>query len=392
MILRQVLITVVLSLSFFGHTYAQPSPSTGREIGLTLEVTFLKGRPPGYLAVGPTSTNAGGWFAMFGRIPGWQLPKDAQPINAVRLVPYLKGEAVNVDVSVLRGQYLDTESKVASYTATESEGITVNELRAFGVEPFVIKVVRASGYSDLPTTRNKTKSISITGLEPIVATLPRYKLTLNNLSEKDISALHLKVMHQGQFRLGKMPQGDLGQPVIKAKDSTSLNQSLAVVAATGSSGPSALVGQEIVVESLIFADGSYEGELHPVGNFLAFVVGRRTELKRLIHLFDETISASGTTSADRFRSQLTSLSYEADKGEVALLTKAFPTLDKAELEYSVDVTIHTVREKLLDQLTRLEKGEGETDAFSGWLVRTRQNYRQWLSNLEAINVSQGRSK
>jgi hypothetical protein len=256
MILRQFLITVVVSLSFLGHTYAQPSPSTGREIGLTLEVIFLKGSPPAYLTVGSTSAKGGAWYAMFGRIPGWKLPKDALPINAVRLVPYLKGEAVNVDVSVLRGEYLDTESKVASYTATESEAITVNELRAFGVEPFVIKVIRASGYSDLPTTRNKTTSISITGLEPIVATLPRYKLTLTNLSEKDISALDIKVMHRGQFRLGRMPQGDHGQPVIKAKDSTSLNQSLAVAAATGSSGPSALAGQEIVVESLIFSDGS----------------------------------------------------------------------------------------------------------------------------------------
>jgi hypothetical protein len=190
MILKKLIIAIAASLFFFGHSYAQPA-SPASESGLSLEVVFLKGRSPAYQAIGSRTKKSGAWYGMFGRIPGWQLPKGALPIKAVRLVPYLRGEAVSVNVSVLRGQYLDAESKVGSYKATENEAITVKELEAFGVEPFVIKVVRTTGYADLPTSQNKTTSVSVVGLEPIVARLPRYKLTLTNLSEKNISALSI---------------------------------------------------------------------------------------------------------------------------------------------------------------------------------------------------------
>ena len=164
--LRQVLITVVASLSFLGHTYAQPSPSTGREIGLTLEVIFLKGRPPAYLAVGSTSTKGGAWYAMFGRIPGWKLPKDAPPINAVRLVPYLKGEAVTL-MSQCSGGVPIKQGR--SKTANESEDAAK---RTCLLRAVVIKVIRASATLICQLRGIKRRNI-ITGLEPIVAT-PRH--------------------------------------------------------------------------------------------------------------------------------------------------------------------------------------------------------------------------
>ncbi|HEV7475323.1 MAG TPA: hypothetical protein VGN90_14815 [Pyrinomonadaceae bacterium] len=395
MSLKKLSITLALFISFVGSAYAQLSPATTSEHGLALEVVFLKGRPPTYQTIGSRSKQGGAWYGLFGRIEGWQLPKDALPINAVRLVPYLKGETVNVNVSVLRGQFLDTESKVAWYQAAENEAITVKELEAFGVEPFVIKVVRSSADSDLPATLSKPKSVAIVGLEPIAATLPRYKLTLHNLSSKNISALSIKVMNQGRTRLTSMPQGDYGEPLIKVNESAGIKAPLAVNAAATSEGfeASPAQAQQIVVASLIFADGSYEGELQPAGNFLAFVIGRRIELRRILPLLNEALSGADAASAsDKLRAQLTALSYEADASEVASLLAAFPSLEKRELESSVDVAIHGTRKGLLDQLRRVEKAEANATAFSRWLASTRQLYSKWLANLDAINVAQGRSQ
>jgi hypothetical protein len=291
---------------------------------------------------------------------------------------------------VLRGQFHDAEDRVASYKARAGEEITVTELEAFGVEPFVIKVIRTFTSSDVPTTLNKTKSVAVVGIEPLIATFPRYKLSLHNLSDKNISALSINIMGQGQVRKTGMPQGDYGEPLIKSRESAGLNESLAINAETSAAGyePSAPPAQQIVVESLVFEDGSYEGELKPAAMFLGFVVGRRIELRRIMPLLDQALSASDAVSAsETLRSQLSSLSYEPDEAEVSSLVVAFPTLDKRELRISIEAAIHTVRRDLLDQLERLQKSESNARDFSAWLVRTRQLYSNWLSHLNAVNIS-----
>lgn len=143
MIVRKLIIAVAAALCLFSSTHAQSALQSSNETSLALEVVFLKGRPPAYQQVaGSRSKKGGSWYGLFGRIAGWQLPDGDLPINAVRLVPHLKGETININVSVLRGQFHDAEDRVASYKARVGEEITVTELEAFGVEPFVIKVIR----------------------------------------------------------------------------------------------------------------------------------------------------------------------------------------------------------------------------------------------------------
>jgi len=391
MIFRKLIIAVAAALCLFGSAHAQPALQSSTETSLALEVVFLKGRPPAYQQVaGSRSKKGGSWYGLFGRIAGWQLPDGDVPINAVRLVPHLKGETVNINVSVLRGQFHDAEDRVGSYKARVGEEITVTELEAFGVEPFVIKVIRTFTSSDVPTTLNKTKSVAVVGIEPLIATFPRYKLTVHNLSDKNISALSINIMGEGRVRKTGMPQGDYGEPLIKSRDSAGLNESLAVNAETAAGGyePSAPPAQQIVVESLVFEDGSYEGELKPAAMFLGFVVGRRIELRRILPLLDQALAASDAVSAsETLRSQLSSLSYEPDEAEVASLVIAFPTLDKGELRISIDAAIHGVRQDLLDRLERLQKSESNARDFSASLVRTRQLYSNWLSHLNAVNIS-----
>jgi hypothetical protein len=392
MIFRKLIIAIAATACFFAIAHAQPIQQSANETGLALEVVYLKGRPPAYQPVTRSKSRKGGaWYALFGRIAGWQLPDGALPINAVRLVPYLKGEIINISVSVMRGRFLDVEDRVASYQARENEEITVRELRAFGVAPFAIKVVRNFvNSSDFPTSLNKTKSVAVVGIEPVVGTVPRYKLMLHNLSEKNISALSINIVGQGRLRKSSLPHGDYGEPLIKARDSGYLNESLALnaEATIGGYEPSSPPGQQIVIESLVFEDGSYEGELKPAGTFLGFVVGRRIELRRILPLLDSALSASDPTAASTLSSQLSSLSYEPDEAEVVSLLAAFPTLEKHELRGSVEVAIHGVRKELLDQLERLQGPKSNADDFKAWLVRTRKLYSNWLSYLNAADISQ----
>jgi hypothetical protein len=119
------------------------------------------------------------------------------------------------------------------------------------------------------------------------------------------------------------------------------------------------------------------------------VVGRRIELRRILPLMDSALSAADATSAsDTLRSQLIALRYDPDEAEVASLAEAFPTLKKPELQVSVEAAIHHVRRELLNQLERLQKSETNARDFGAWLVSTRKLYSNWLSHLNAVNVSQ----
>src|SRR4051812_37805124 len=69
---------------------------------LALEVTFYPGRKPAYEPVpGPDAKPSGAWFGLFARISSWQAPAGAPPMEAVRVISRVEGDAVRVTVSIL---------------------------------------------------------------------------------------------------------------------------------------------------------------------------------------------------------------------------------------------------------------------------------------------------
>jgi hypothetical protein len=113
---------------------------------LALEVTYYPGRKPAYETVpGPDSKPSGAWFGLFGRIASWQPPDGTQPIEAVRVVSQVEGDAVRVTVSTLSGsKALEDEHPVGTYLIRETEKISIEDLKRFGIEPFQIKLVRVN--------------------------------------------------------------------------------------------------------------------------------------------------------------------------------------------------------------------------------------------------------
>jgi hypothetical protein len=113
---------------------------------LALEVTFFPGRNPAYSTVpGPDAKASGAWYALFARIPSWQPPAGAQQIEAVRVISRVEGDAVKVTVSTLSGRKaLENEQPVGTYLIRETEKISIDDLKRFGIEPFQIKLIRVN--------------------------------------------------------------------------------------------------------------------------------------------------------------------------------------------------------------------------------------------------------
>ena len=388
---KHLIITIAIILGLFSATSAQSQQGRSTPTGFAVEVTYLEGRPPAYESVRRTKLprGEGSWFGLFGRAREWHLPAGAQPVSAVRVVPYLDAETVEVTISVLRGEkFLDLEDMVGTYTVRENEGLAVDSLRDFGVEPFKLKLIRvAPQTADVPTILNKTKSLEVVGIEPIVATLPRYKLTLHNLSDKNIGAIRINTMLDGNLGLSGMAQGEDGEPLVKAGSLKALNEMLVTHAEKTAAGysPESPRAQQIVIATLVFEDGSYEGEAEPAATYRGFAIGNKTELKRIVALLKDALE--GSTSIENIRTKLHNLSYDFDESDLVALAKAFPEIERNKLQSYIDVAIHLLRKEVSDRLDIFQPGPGPAGDLGAYLRTMKDRYSGWLLGLDAADTS-----
>ncbi|MGH9970322.1 MAG: hypothetical protein ACREBG_21375 [Pyrinomonadaceae bacterium] len=374
---------------------AQQAEQKQEASGLALEIVYYKGAPPSYLAVPVASSKPkGAWYARFGRIASWQLPAGQLPIRAVNITSRTDGDEVAIRVSVLRGlKFHDQETSVATYNLREKESVFVKELEQFGVEPFRVGVIKvAPGIPSMPVVISLVQSLSIISAEPLNSTLPTYKLTLQNLSSKNISALRIEVLNAGKLALSSTPHGKDGSPLINARALHESVQPLVTHAQPGPGGfaPVAPSVQETVISSLVFEDGSYEGDPAAAAVFRSFVLGRKLALTRLLAIFAtmvETSSMNQESAAEigMLRDRVQALSNAIDEDALANLQGEFPALDqekKAGLRSAAEVALHSVQKEMLDSLEAFEKAQptGQGD-FRAWLAKTEERYRSWLARL-----------
>jgi hypothetical protein len=353
--------------------------------GLVLEVQFIKDGPLSYESVPWFDTKfEGSWYGRFGQIPGWQLPAGALPVRAVRITPSLKGDTVTIKVSVLRGRYHDVEDRVSTHHVRENEKITIEALKDFGVVPFeieVIRVVPATG--SVPSIINKTQSLDVVDIQPRVSNLPRVNLTIHNRSAKNVRALTLDLFAKGRKAVTAMPQGVDGQARIEAGGYFETPFFMGGVArsAPRSAELSSPADQHLVISLVVFEDDTYEGDPSEAAEFLAFALGRRIELKRILPVLEAALNGANDAEApNRLRSSLQALSFETEASDFAALFATFPALDRESLSSAVRTAIHGLRRGLLNDLQACQNGKhAEPADFRAWLTAAHERYSAWFA-------------
>jgi hypothetical protein len=363
--------------------------------GLALEIVFYPGKAPAYQPVShPQAKQLGAWYALFGHVPSGQPAADALPVKAVNILPRLEGDTVRIDISVHLGvKFFEREEPVATYNVRENETITVSELTRFGVVPFAIKLVRVNPmWSSPPPVVNKTDSLAVSGIEAVHSTLPSYKVTLQNLSGKNVAALGVEVHVNGHRRISSMRQGDDGKAVIEAGATYKLYMAAANNAQMRGAGytPETPPNQEIVITTVVFDDGSYEGDAETAASFRAFQVGRKIQVARLVALLQQASDSTdrnGATALESLRTQVASLDNEADAAAVNELRREFPAFNqpgKRDIKSAVEIALNGVKTDFLKEIQKYERESAESTDVSNyreWLSARKAGYEKWLSNL-----------
>jgi hypothetical protein len=368
----------------------RPAPT-----GLALEIVFYQGKAPAYQPVShPEAKQLGAWYALFGHVPSWQPAADALPVKAVNILPRLEGDHVRIAVSVHLGvRFFEREESVATYNVRENETISVGELARFGVVPFEIKLVRVNPVlTSPPPVVNKTESLAVSGIEAVHSTLPSYKVMLQNLSGKNVAALGVEVHVNGQRRISSMPQGEDGKAVIEAGATHKLYVAAANNAQMTRDGytPETPPNQEIVITTVVFDDGSYEGDAQTAASFRAFQLGRKTQVARLVALLQQASDSTdrdAATALESLKTQVASLSNEAEAAAVNALRREFPAFNrngKRDIKAEVEIALNGVKTDFLKQIQKYERERAEStdeNDYRAWLSARKARYEKWLSNL-----------
>lgn len=388
-----ILLTIGLRVPA-ARAYAQqdvPAPTR-----LTLEVTFYPGRKPAYETVpGPESKPSGAWFGLFARTASWQAPAGAPPIEAVRVISRVEGDGVRVTVSILSGSKAwENEQRVGTYLIRETEKISIDDLKLFGIEPFQIKLVRVN--PNIPPV----PPVILKGVESVVVlnsmaketTLPSYRIILRNQSNKNIVALGVEVVAAGTLQLTSKPRGIDGQPLIAVDKDYWLTVAAPNRAQPTPGGyvPTSPTDQQILIKAAVFDDGTYEGDTETAVVVRGYQAGEKMVLPRLIPLLESALNSSNadlTAALRNLESQVSSVVSEADPQIVRKLTSEFPQASDArsrEIKETMEFTATTIKTTLLKEIHMLQNEETQSlnaDLYRTWLIKTKERYEKWLFRL-----------
>ncbi len=385
---------LLICLTVSANVLAQQSPSAPTR--LALEVTFYPHRKPAYETVpGPDSKPSGAWFGLFARIASWQAPAGAPQVEAVRVVSRVEDDAVRVIVSTLSGRKaLENEQRVGTYLIRETEKISIDDLRRFGIEPFEIKLVRVN-----PTIA-AVPPVILKGVESIVVinamaketTLPSYRIILRNQSNKDVVALGVDVLAGGKVQITSKPRGIEGQPLIGVGKEYWLGVAAPSRAQQTPGGyvPTSPSDQQILIKAAVFDDGTYEGDAETATAVRGYQAGEKMELPRLIPLLENALNSSNSNLTEGLRnleSQVSSIGSDAEPAMVQSLASQFPqTSDpmSRRIKETMEVTATTIKSNLLKEIHAFQNEGAQSlnaDLYRTWLTKTKERYEKWLSRL-----------
>jgi len=312
---------LVLSSIALAQQAANTAPTPLTPGGLVVEVMYYKGRPLAYQAVGSWS-----WFSAFPRSEGWKAGANEIPIRAVKITLRQEDGVVKARVTLLRGRNFDKEDFVTDTSVLPGQKTIVRELLNVGIEPFEMQLVRAPAtVADLPTVANKTKSLQVT-VEPNQSTIPSFVGRFLNNSAKPVASFSFFTSVDGRRAVMGAPMSRTGLVLIQPGETYQQTFRYSTTLSPVSTGEVPPVVSNLVlnITSVVFTDGSYEGDSYPVATFLAGKLGEKAQLRAFL----DRVRAGGSISSESdVEAAISAVNLD---GLAAEIIKKFPDLTAAE--------------------------------------------------------------
>jgi hypothetical protein len=331
------------------------------------------------------------------RRPGNYLPDSSgRPIlSKIAVHAEQTGELWSVKVAIGAGEFYDAgDQQIAAFTLRTNERADVGEAARFGLGPFRVGVVKVlSQDASKPRITFKTQSISVEKLE--VNALPEpYHLFLKNNSDKDVLAIQYNTYKDQQFLHLNWLELPQPRPLIKAGDVYRFEVLSQDRTCADPDGYRPVQSNRIEIATVVFVDGSYEGDAGLAALVRGNALGNKKDLERVVATLSN-LGADGTPGPELLIFHLKYLSEEldevADPALVDALQNGLPPMGQnsvTALTNFIRSGQHEIKTSLLrdaQQLEAMNKTQ-KPEAVREWCAHTIEKYKQWLARAEAVSA------
>jgi hypothetical protein len=389
---RLQVLPAILLLCFSG--VAQQRQDTPAKQELALEVSNL-GAGPWEI---PAFDGGGGGAANFRRIKAWK-PSSKEEI--VKSIDFKIGREADIVIAHL-SVTLEKEKvvEVGTYRLRENESVKAEELTKFGVEALVLKVVKAKpDFKDplppiAPQILNKTKAIEVISFYQEAPPFESFQLSLRNISNKNIIALDLFMPSaDGNGGGGQRSQGgDKAHPVMLPGGISVHHIGVSRSGRMTPDGyiPDVALQQTLIIRTVVFDDGTYEGQAEPAAEMEAQRRGLDIQRRRILRLLQEqkeTNDGDVPATLNELKEQAYALGKTVDASVALELIALFPSLDEKSKVWLLQRVEGGLRDGKLELLRYIndfeerQKQPGEHIAFAEWIKQTKANYEKLTTTL-----------
>lgn len=383
---------VILLLCF--SAFGQQPADTVVNRDLALEVNRGVDRPWVLRAF----TGGGGEASNFKRIDSWKPSNGEAPVAGILFKLGREGDIVIAHLSVRLEN--DKQVPVETYRLTESDTIKTEALTKFGLEPLVLRVVKAKpDYKDtqspiMPKVENKTTAIEVVSLTETVPPSDSFQLSLRNISNKKVVVLDLFMpsvdgnggggtrSHSADKDRPLMIPGAISQHPVGISRGGRMTPEGFV--------PDAMVQQTLIIRTVVFDDGTFDGLAEPAAEIEARSRGLRIQLSRILRLLhDSKASDEGSmlTTLNELKEQAYALGKTVDPSVVLELKALFPSLNekaKSELEGRIESGLRDGKLEFLRYISDFEDRQKAPDkaiSFAKWLEQTKASYEKLINRI-----------
>lgn len=372
-----LIITIAIVVLGSSRPVAQEKPASAAQPKLAIEVIDGQKRRFQSPVFGPPSEGGSMDMGTTKPLLDWKQTKDEAPLTRIRIRSTLEGDAVRIKVAGVFDdsepvdapgpKYGPVEKAIGSYLAREGETVKVGELTAFGFEPLVLKVVPFVPEVEVPLApippqvTNNLRSVALIGLLPLAELPNTYRLTVRNISAKNIVALNVYVPHENG-REGVTAMGNAARPVMKpgASYSTLISESRGRRMTDIGFVPDE-PSRKVIVGTVVFDDETYEGEPKTAVEIIGGQTGQRLQLARAVPLLQKTLESPDkdpVAMLERLRTEVSQLRIDVDSQIVDELLARFPELPKKyDRKTLTSIMMHGLqegRQSMLSQIKNIE--------------------------------------
>jgi hypothetical protein len=275
------------------------------------------------------------------RLKGWKPPKGGPTLTRVDLYLAREGDGVRVKVYAVTDDTWPPEApgpkygprfeNVASYLAREGETVSVVELRRFGVEPLALSVTEWKPEPEPPapalSVASRVKSVEVVSFEG--EWTPRAerhgaRLVLRNVSAKNVVGLELTT-----DVLKSSESGFAADALIKAGATydTEVGSGREIFPRPAPPPPLPLWA---AVTTVLFDDGTYEGDPSTAAELTASHRGRLIQLARILEIMRETLGGKldEADAVARLRARVQGLRVDVEPSVLDELAAKFPEVPR----------------------------------------------------------------